>query len=118
MLVVSEIVWWSPDPMRVSAREYGLQLGGTVGKMVDGRGWSGVKVGLDPKQKVVCLARDDDGLKLGKSGQTGKRVASKKVVRWLKERGVQEGRYLARWENVDDEEVLIIDVEMEGRGEK
>ena len=104
--------------MRVSVREYGLQLGGTVGKMVDGRGWSGVKVGFDPKQKVVCLARDDDGLKLGKSGQTGKRVASKKVVRWLKERGAQEGRYLARWENVDDEEVLVIAVEMEGRGEK
>ena len=70
MLVVSEIVWWSPDPMRVSVREYGLQLGGTVGKMVDGRGGR-CEGRLDPKQKVVCLARDDDGLKLGSPVRPG-----------------------------------------------
>ena len=33
------------------------------------------------KQKVVCLARDDDGLKLGSPLNNRKRVTSK-IVRW------------------------------------
>jgi len=108
--VNKDVIWWSPEPMRVSIREYGIQFSGAVGKMLDERGCHGVRVGFNAERKVVCLAKDDAGLRLGQSGKSGKRVASKKVVRWLKSKGVQEGRYLASWDKLDDEEVLVIDV--------
>jgi len=88
VLVVSEIVWWSPDPMRVSV-VIRVAVRWTVGKMVDGRGWSGVKVGLtEAEGGVPCQRRRC--LKLGSPVRPGA-CCVEEVSALVKERGVQEG---------------------------
>ena len=105
---MAAIKWWNPERERVSIRTQGMQISPPVACAMDERGWKRVLVGFDPERRTVGIkeAQSGAGLKIGPSG-SGKRITSKKMIRWLLEQGVSEGVYPATWEDG----MIIVDID-------